>query len=212
LKGRQAVEDKQVYQDFTILMETARGTSYAQTFLDEQVALALNLPHGINVLVTEFNGVRSKLVGRGMYNATVTKDDLLAYAQELTEELDSFTSPSATHHKVTISSTRELIRCTVELVKADYPVSAIVEDIDADPDHFAQILYALEKDFDFSQWAYIQRGLRVFDGLEMHLYKKPLLINWTRTQALNDADDLIAEILMTGMTNSEQINTQSRVV
>ena len=51
----------------------------------------------------------------------------------------------------------------------------------------------------FSQWVYIQRGLRIFDGSKVHIYKVPRLTNWTRTQALNDADDLIAEVLAAGM-------------
>lgn len=197
------VEQLAAVQKQLAQIEIAQGALYTQNFLDEQIASALKLPHSINILAMEFNRVRSKLVGGAMYNATAKKDDLLAYAQELREELDNFTSPSTTRHRVTISDAEELICCTVELINADSPVSAAVENMAADPDHFVQLRYALEKDSNFSQWAYIQRGLRVFDGLKMYLYKHPLLINWTRTQALNDADDLISEILTAGMMNDE---------
>ena len=47
----------------------------------------------------------------------------------------------------------------------------------------------------FSQWVYVQRGLRIFDGSKVYICKTPRLIDWTRTQALNDSDDLIAEVL-----------------
>ncbi len=46
-----------------------------------------------------------------------------------------------------------------------------------------------------SQWAYVQRSLRLFDGPRIHLYKLPRLIDWTRTQAMNDAGDIIEEVL-----------------
>ena len=48
---------------------------------------------------------------------------------------------------------------------------------------------------EFSQWVYVQRGLKMFGPSSVSLYKVPQLINWTRTQAMNDADDMIAEIL-----------------
>ena len=46
-----------------------------------------------------------------------------------------------------------------------------------------------------SQWVYVQRGLRLFDGPKIYLYKTPRLIDWTRTQALIDANDIIGEAL-----------------
>ncbi len=37
----------------------------------------------------------------------------------------------------------------------------------------------------------------MFEPSSVSLYKVPQLINWTRTQAMNDADEVIAEILST---------------
>ncbi len=91
-----------------------------------------------------------------------------------------------------------MICCTVELLKSDHPLPASIgkeEADDAPP--FANLLNGFTQQF--SQWVYIQRGLRIFDGPKVHIYKVPRLINWTRTQALNDADDLIAEVLAAGM-------------
>jgi hypothetical protein len=50
----------------------------------------------------------------------------------------------------------------------------------------------------FSQWVYLDRSLRVFEGDAVQIYKAPRLIDWTRTQALNDADDIITDILASG--------------
>jgi hypothetical protein len=52
----------------------------------------------------------------------------------------------------------------------------------------------------FSQWAYIDRSLRVFEEDTVQVFKSPRLMDWTRTQALNDADTIIAEILADGET------------
>lgn len=48
---------------------------------------------------------------------------------------------------------------------------------------------------EFSQWVYVQRGLQIFGPFSISLYKVPHLINWTRTEAMNDVDDIIAETL-----------------
>jgi hypothetical protein len=50
----------------------------------------------------------------------------------------------------------------------------------------------------FSQWAYVDRSLRVFGGDTVQMFKSHRLMDWTRTQALNDADVIIAEILAVG--------------
>ena len=51
----------------------------------------------------------------------------------------------------------------------------------------------------FSEWwAYVDRSLRVFGEDTVQVFKSPRLMDWTRTQALNDADAIIAEILAGG--------------
>ena len=52
-----------------------------------------------------------------------------------------------------------------------------------------------------SQWVYVQRGLRLFDGSRIYIYKSPRLIDWIRTQALIDAGDIIGEAVSTGMSS-----------
>ena len=84
---------------------------------------------------------------------------------------------------------------SVELIDADHPLPIEIEKDDKSP--FAQLFNERYKEL--SQWVYIQRGLRIFVGLKAYIYKAPHLINWTRTQALNDAGELIAEVLSAGM-------------
>jgi hypothetical protein len=182
-------------------MEIERGSSSTQAFVDEQIAHLFQLPDSMSILATEFNRVRSTLIGGYIGGAAMKppkEDDLQAYAQEMANELDAFTAPRNTHHKVTITPSQKMICCTVELLKSDHPLPIEVGKEGADDaPPFAHLLNGFTQQF--SQWVYIQRGLRIFDGPKVHIYKVPRLINWTRTQAFNDTDDLIAEVLAAGM-------------
>ncbi|HMH09606.1 MAG TPA: N-6 DNA methylase [Candidatus Nitrosopolaris rasttigaisensis] len=184
-----------------VQMEIEHGSAYTQALLDERITSLFEIPKSINTLATEFNRIRSKLIGGGTNGVAVespSEDDLRVYAQELVEELDSFTNSQAIHHKVIVTMSKELNCCTVEIVRSNHSLPVIVEKGSPQKlDLLAQWRNILNKDL--SQWVYIQRGLRIFEGSKVHIYKMPYLINWTRTQALNDADDLIAEILALGI-------------
>ena len=178
-------------------MEIEQGSSSTQAFVNEQIAHVFQFPASMGTLVTEFNRVRSTLIGGYTGGAAVKapkQEDLQAYAQEIANELDAFTAPRDTHHKVTITTSQKMICCTVEILKSaqTLPIEVGKEGTDDVPS-FTRLLNSFDKEF--SQWVYIQRGLRIFAGPKIHIYKVPHLINWTRTQALNDADDLIAEVL-----------------
>lgn len=53
--------------------------------------------------------------------------------------------------------------------------------------------------YQFSQWAYVQRGLRLFEDSKIYLYKPARFINWTRTQAISDANNIIGQSLAAEM-------------
>ncbi len=151
----------------------------------------------INILATELNRVRLALRDKTI-NSTAARrpnrEDLLAYAQQIATELDDFITSNQAHHKVTIDQSQELIVCTVELVDTNHPLPIVVnQQTPENTGLFARLSSELNREF--SQWVYIQRGLRIFDGTKVHIYKVPRLINWTRTQAFNDADDIIATVL-----------------
>jgi hypothetical protein len=61
------------------------------------------------------------------------------------------------------------------------------------PNSVARILQAVKEQH--SQWAYVQRSVRIFDGPYVHIIKPARLLDWTRTQAIQDAADLISEVL-----------------
>jgi N-6 DNA Methylase len=183
-------------------MEIERGSEYTQTHLDEEVIRILQVPESITTLVTEFLQLRSKLVGGGT-RETVQRaqqrpdlEALQAYAQQLTNDLDGFLDSGKTHHRVIVEQSPDLICCTVEFVRSDHAFAPVVKEASSLNGHtFTRVSHELKEEF--SQWVYVQRGLKIFGSSSVSLYKVPQLINWTRTQAMNDADDMIAEILST---------------
>jgi hypothetical protein len=121
---------------------------------------------------------------------------LQEYAQQLTSDLDGFLDSGKTHHRVVVERSRDLICCTVEFVRSDHAFTPVVKESSSQNGQmFSRLQQALKNEF--SQWVYVQRGLKIFAPSSVSLYKVPQLINWTRTQAMNDADDMIAEILST---------------
>lgn len=193
------VKDLAALQQELVLREEKGSLGLIQEYLDSEVAHILNIPESIQILAMEFTQVRMKLLENSTDSKVIeppSKDHLLAYAQQLRTDLDGFITSGKTHNRVTVDTRSDkLICCTVELLESDQPLQIVFEEenIQKNNDAFARLQSELNKDF--SQWIYVQRGLRIFERTRIHIYKVRRLINWTRTQAMNDADDIIAEIL-----------------
>ena len=124
------------------------------------------------------------------------EEELLSYAQQLQTELDTFAMDRA-FHQVEITHSDKLIQCVVEITKES--VSKVnknnirrVEDLST-----AHLLDRLGQNLKqrVSQWIYVQRGLRFYDGPWVYIFKSPRLIDWTRTQAMDDAADIIGQVV-----------------
>ncbi len=196
------VEQLAALQKELVSMELEQDAKYAQAYLDEQIIRILNAPESITTLVTEFLELRLKLVGGGTREAIQKAQQrpnqkvLQEYAQQLTSDLDGFLDFGKTHHRVVVERSRDLICCTVEFVRSDHAFTPVVKEASSQN---GQMFTRLQQELkaEFTQWVYVQRGLKIFSSSSVSLYKVPQLINWTRTQAMNDADDMIAEILST---------------
>ncbi len=195
-------------QEDLVQRELEGNTAHLQENLDEQIAKTLNIPVSINSLASEFNRIRLSLIENGTSSEATrrpSKEDLLAYAQQLQIELDGFITTRTTHHQVTIDRSSEMIVSTVELKPSQDKLPVVVdEETSKDRGLFARLRNELNKNF--SQWVYVQRSLRIFEGSVVHIYKEPRLINWTKTQALNDADDIIAEALSAVRNDSNELS------
>ncbi len=174
------------------------SSSDLQELLDERIEKALNIPKNIGILARDFLRLRLPLTRAsidGMSNQFPQQTDLLKYAQLLRDELDDF-NKGRVRHKVSFidAPDTEMVICEIEVINAKQALE--VSFINANG-HLKTSLSQLNQTLRqrFSQWVYVQRGLRIFDGSKVYICKAPRLIDWTQTQALTDADDLIAEVL-----------------
>jgi len=168
-----------------------------QDLLDTKLQEILELPDDLCMLSKEFIETRLMLdipSAISRITSPPTQDELIGYARELRQELDDFCMGTA-HHRVTLTYSDELIECEVEITNQLMPHP--INDNSIRPGN-ASALKELSDSLkeSISQWAYVQRGLRLFDGPRVYIYKSPRLIDWTRTQALQDANDIINSILM----------------
>lgn len=176
-----------------------------QTKIDETVFEALNIPDDIQQLVKDFMQYRLPLDKSTETKVLIRKplpDELLFYAQALQNSLDDF-AMEAVYHQISITYSDELIECIVELT--DHPAPVHKTNIQPSNITMAGLLSELSESLreQVSQWVYVQRGLRLFDGPRIFIYKSPRLIDWTYVRALTDAGDIIASSLMEKWGNRE---------
>ena len=171
----------------------------AQRMIDEKIFDLFDIPEDIRMLVTDFVQVRLLLDRPAAFERVIREPDeqeLLDYARELRDELDGFVEDD-THHGISITYSPDLIECIIDVIDTDTPVTLDSARVRAGDVTSSRILSELSKSLreQVSQWIYVQRGLRLFDGPRIYLYKSPRLIDWTRTEAMNDAGDIIGEVL-----------------
>jgi len=173
-----------------------------QQRIDAAIADACDIPEDLQTLATEFIAKRLRLDQGQKATEEVTRvprdEEFQQYARELRGELDDFLMGTI-HPKVNITWSKDLTECIVDL-SPDMntpvgPISVQRSDIGK-----AQALSGVSKRLrqKISQWVYIQRSLRLYDGPRIYLYKPSRLISWTRTQAMNDAADIIAYSITDG--------------
>lgn len=192
---------------------TASWYERLQKNLDEHVFSTLQIPEDIAVLAREFTQIRLKLDRGWTIRQQVVKPprkaELIAYAKELSDELDDF-ALGRVHHNVSMIQSDELIECKIEITTEQQPIPVNENSIQKGNLTAAKLLSDIREHLNeqFSQWMYVQRGLRLFDGPNIYIYKTPRLIDWTRTQALNDASDIIGQIYETSISYNEDPHPQ----
>jgi type I restriction-modification system DNA methylase subunit len=175
------------------------SNSLLQNRLDDSIESILKIPKNLSIIARDFAQVRLKLnKGKAVVSATEhpQESDLFDYGLCLRNELDAFTEGSGLRHKVGLTYSKQLIVCSVEFIRLDASTSIDVSVEKAQGDLSLFLSHVQEKAKQpFSQWVYVQRSLRIFEDSKVYIFKSPRLIDWIRTQALNDSDDIIAEIL-----------------
>lgn len=122
-----------------------------------------------------------------------SEEDFRLYGRALKSELDSFLRSDSTHHQVDITYDDVSGMVQVSLGK---DMSGAVRAMKADAETasaFADVRQLLRRRR--SQWIYFDRNLLQFEGSQTWLFKPLQKMHWTRSQALVDADQIIAEML-----------------
>jgi DnaJ-domain-containing protein 1 len=162
-----------------------------QNEVDEKVDAVLKIPKSLSVLAREFMQVRYQL-SKGKLGDTAieppTADQLKEYGEQLRSQIDDF---ARRHHQITIQPGQEAIIATVEVTSELNTLPVVVSR--KQNSVAKEVLQAVKEQH--SQWAYVQRSVRFFDGPNVHIIKTARLLDWTRTQAVQDAADLISEVL-----------------
>jgi len=174
-----------------------------QRLIDQTVFDTLSIPNDLRLVIEDFRDNRLPLdQGRSILERLGARPNIRAiqsYGRTLRDELDRFLLDEA-RASVDLLTSPDLIRCEVQLhtsgQRSAYPVNVA----EATSHQTRQMLRSLRVQLGerFSQWVYVDRSLRVFEDDAAQIYKAPRLMDWTRTQALNDADNIITDILASG--------------
>lgn len=168
-----------------------------QDYLDVRVEQILRVPESLCHVAHDFMRVHYQFnKGKPGANATNTPTDiqLMEYGTMLARSLDAFVNVIHTKHSVDFVRVREAILCRIRYVDGEASIEPSVIDISGNTRAaYEDVWKSLRQQF--SQWVYVQRSLRWFDGNTIWLLKSDRLMDWTRTQALLDSDDVIGEIL-----------------
>lgn len=157
------------------------------------VARVLGLPTSLGYLADDFVNVKLA-INKGKTNSRATQAaepaELQDYAEVLREQLDSF---AGIRHQIRIFPAFDFICCEIDSAPQKSATADVLFDTDPPDTALTEILKLLKSRR--SQWVYVQRSFRVFAGNRLLLIKANRAIDWTRTQALLDSDDVIAEVL-----------------
>lgn len=184
------------WDEAAALEDKGESFSTVKEFFDQRVSSLLGIPDNVSLVIRDFFRVRYQL-NQGKIPPDLRKppgeSEMYSYAARLREELDAFLG-GAGHHKVTVLHSRQGISVSITLTKRGSEVEPEVRLASGGESATLQsLLQAAE--LQFSQWTYVKRSVRIFDGDTIHVIKPPRRLEWTETQALLDADDIIAEII-----------------
>jgi hypothetical protein len=168
-------------------------SSELQIFIDDAVGKILEIPAELQVMARDFMSVRYLLnKGKAPRGAVgpVAPEMLSQYGRRLKTELDEFAQCS---HEIEFFTRTSYVCCRIGLTESSNG-GVSVQASDATLDRLWSELMQRQ-----SQWAYVQRSLRTFDGHKAILVKPNRVVDWTQSQALLDSDDVIAELVSEGM-------------
>jgi len=188
------------HESFSLeLDEPNPALQHLEAQLNELVSDALGLIESERWLVEDLVHVRKQLTDGRLGEAAIRRPkfaDLDSYAGTLKRELDAFLDPElGLSHRVKVVHAPASGMVHVELHKRDRTKEVTVSVAD---DAVADQLRSVEKVIEgaHGQWLYFDRNLFLYRDDVAYVLKPMQRLWWTRSQALADADELIAESLV----------------
>lgn len=157
----------------------------------------LNLSKKERYLVEDLVHYRSQLL-RGKTKGTVVEPpeetELQEYASILKSQLDAFLDLPDEQYQIAIYYDGHSGMMSVNLTQEKLDEYVKVQKVNPET---SSEFYKLRRRLlrHHSQWFYFERNLTVFDGDTTYLFKPMQRLHWLRSQALVDADNLIADTL-----------------
>ena len=164
------------------------------TEANQRINKALGLRSSEVLLIDDFLNYKIKFAD-GRIPADLlqpcSKAQLVSYAKQLKKELNCFfDDEDRIYHDVTpvsVNGPMEAIRINI------FPSQQEVRKSETEiviPETIHEILRRQH-----SQWLYFQRNLRIFYGNSVYLFKPEERYHWTESQAILDADNILADII-----------------
>ena len=169
--------------------------------LNDRVYDLMGLRDAERVLVEDMVNVRMQLIHGKVTKAAVkppTPEEMRAYLEELVRELDAFVAGESLWHDVTAmrSEAGSIVCVDLREDRREKRGPTILDACSRTAEELADAMENLRQRH--SQWVYFHRSLRVYEGHRTYLLKPMERLHWTRTQALLDAGEVIADTLTMG--------------
>jgi hypothetical protein len=185
--------------------------------LNELTNVALKLDDRSVAIVRDFVHVRMSLQDgkRGTPAVkTPTPPELETYAARLKSELDSFlgeSSPERHTVRIVCSTDFGIVRIDVEPQHARGSKTQVLVATDEMARELRMMRSLLRERQ--SQWIYFNRNLRIYEGTTTYIAKPMQRLHWLESQAMLDANEIIAETLEPASSNerSESLHAYGHI-
>jgi hypothetical protein len=194
-----ADEWAQIHRDMVERTQAGQPmSSEDQSFINRLVFKALNLSGQEQCLIEDFVRLNWLMIHGKVEKDAVHKpevDEVSAYLNTLRDQLDDYMEDDeqpASHH---ITAVCDHQTAMIEIVlREGKPAEPIVRKAnETEADELKKTRARLLKKH--RQWIYFDRNLRLYNKGRLYLFKPLQRIQWTKRQAILDADELIAEAL-----------------
>lgn len=167
--------------------------------LNDMVYESLKIKENARYLIEDLVDVKIHLVDGKVTKEAIrppTSAELEEYAAVLQRELDGFlTDDEGLSHRCSIYHDSTSAMVMIELLKSKSASwkPSIHQAGEGTAKELKKAREALRRDY--GQWLYFDRNLRVYKGNRTYILKPLQRVHWLRSQALIDADEIIADTL-----------------